>query len=70
MSENNIIKVEPKYYTEKHKEYMRKYRAKTGSYTESQKRSILKYNARIKQEAKLYRELLKNGFVLSNLNQT
>ena len=56
-------KAKPKYYNEKHKEYMRKYRAKYGSYTEVQKKAIKKYTDRIKQEAKLYRELTSKGVV-------
>ena len=34
-------KPKPKYYTEKHKEYMRNYRAKHGSYTEGQKNQFI-----------------------------
>jgi len=53
----------PKYYNEKQKEYMRTYRAKHGSYTDAQKKSIYKYNDRIKEEAKKYRELQKNSTI-------
>ena len=58
----------PKYYTEKHKEYMRKYRAKHGSYSDAQKQSIYKYNTRIKEEAKKFRELQKNGLIPVTVN--
>ena len=45
MSENHIESIEqekpkPKYYTEKHKEYMRTYRKLHGSYSETQKKAI------------------------------
>ena len=56
-------KPKPKYYTEKQKEYMRKYREKKGSYTEGQKKAIYKYNARIREEAKKYRELQLSGLI-------
>ena len=58
------VKPKPKYYTEKHRDYMRKYRAKLDTtYTDAQKKSIKKYSDRIKQEAKLYRELQVKGLV-------
>ena len=73
MSENNIEisenkenaneKPKRKCYTEKHKLYMREYRAKNGSYTETQKAAIKKYQQRIQQEAKQFRELQAYGFV-------
>ena len=56
-------KQKPKYYTEKHKEYMRKYRAQHGSYTEVQKKAIKKYVDKMRQDAKLYRELISKGVV-------
>jgi len=61
-------KPKPKYYTEKHREYMRTYRAKHGSYTDGQKQSIYKYNNRIKEEAKKFRELQKNGLIPVSVN--
>ena len=69
MTENkiSIITIEeeqkPKYYTERHRVYMRNYRAKHGSYNETQKKAIQKYRDRIRQEAKLYRELQEKGLI-------
>ena len=67
-NENEQTKTTPKYYTEKNKEYMRRYRAKKGTYTDAQKQSIYKYNARIKEEAKQYRELMKKGLIPISVN--
>ncbi len=67
-SESEEANPKAKYYTEKNREYMRKYRAKHGSYTDTQKQSIYKYNARIKEEAKQYRELKKNGLIPVSVN--
>ena len=52
--ENEQTLPKPKYYTEKHREYVRKYREKHGSYSDAQKQAIYKYNKRIKEEAKLF----------------
>ena len=64
---NNIEGVEekqkPKYYTSKHRDYMRAYRAKYGSYTEIQKRAIKKYTTRLQNEAKQFRELQAKGLI-------
>ena len=78
MSENNIensenmenVNEKPKRkgYTEKHKLYMREYRAKNGSYRDAQKASIKKYQQRIKQEAKQFRELQAKGLILDETN--
>ena len=66
--ENEQPKPKPKYYTEKNREYMRKYREKHGSYSNAQKQSIYKYNARIKEEAKQFRELKKNSLLPISVN--
>ena len=57
-------KPKPKYFTEKHKEYMRRYRERYGSYTEVQKKAIKKYVNNMRQDAKHYRELLSKGAII------
>ena len=56
-------KPKPKYYTDKHKIYMRTYRAKYGSYTETQKKAIKKYTQGLKEDAKKLRELQAKGLI-------
>jgi len=54
---------------EKRKEYMKTYREKHGgTYTQAQKNAIYKYNARIKEEAKKFREYQKNNLISVSVN--
>ena len=71
MSENIQSVVEdlkPKTKEERQKEYMKRYREKHGAYTEAQKKAIYKYNARIKEEAKKFREIQKNNAISVSIN--
>lgn len=62
------IKIEDKpknkYYNEKSKEYMRKYRAKrTDAYLECTRSSSKKYQDKIRYQAKEYQKLLEIGLL-------
>ena len=69
MSENtnneevNTEKPKKKYYTEAQKRAIQKYREKKGTYTQTQKDCIYRYNAKIKEYAKKYKALMKNGLI-------
>ena len=57
-------KPKKKTYTEKQKNAIYAYRKRQGTtYTASQKQYIYNYNAKIREYAKKYKELLNNGLV-------
>ena len=60
------VNVTQKSKAEKRKEYMKTYREKhNGTYTISQKNAIYKYNNKIKEQAKQFREYIKNNNLIT-----
>gem|GEM_PF-6491160 len=71
MTETLEIQGKPKnkYYTEKHKEYMRKYREKkTEAYVTCQRQAARKHQANIRRQAKQFQKLEQLGLVPVSVN--